>query len=117
MVRDLPGELAAGKVLGIGLFCGGALRGVAAWRLYPSTPLARSDVVAVTVGHQGKGYGRRLKEGVLTAAYRAGAIALVSLVDRRNETMIRLNKKLGGRMELLEEDDDNCRFFFRLPAI
>lgn len=114
MVRDLPAEVAVGGVSAIGLLVGSELRGVAAWRLYPSSPFARSDIVAVKVGHQGKGYGRQLKQAVLSAAREAGALVLVSLVDRRNTQMIGLNLKLGGVIERLNDDDENVRCFFAL---
>ena len=96
----------------VGLFDeNGALCGVAAWRVYDVMPpvLCRSDIVAVALRHQRRGYGRALKQAVLAEAKAAGAVAVASVVHRENSAMIQLNRNLGAVVEDIYDDPDHCR--------
>jgi hypothetical protein len=98
--EDLPDQIDSGEVSALGLFDhDGTLCGVAAWRIHasPVTPThCRSDVIAVAIGHQRQGHGLTLKNAELARARAAGAVAVASIVDRRNVAMIELNKRLGA---------------------
>jgi len=88
----------------VGLWAGGELCGVAAWRIHGSTDpvLCRGDIVAVDNARRRKTYGRRLKLEMMMAATRAGAAAISSRVHRDNVAMRSLNEQLEG----VEEDDE-----------
>lgn len=110
--EDLPGQIAAGVVEAVGLFDDvGVLCGVAAWRIYDlaSPVLCRGDIVAVAIGNQGRGYGRRLKAAMLEAETAAGAAAVASIVDRRNLAMLRLNETFGAHSDDIDDDPNNIR--------
>lgn len=112
---DLSDELAEGRISAVGLFEDTRLCGVAVWRIFPGTPiLCRAYTIAVAVGAQRKGYGRELKQAVLEAARLAGAVAVSSIVDRRNIAMLRLNEALGARIEYREDEPDTCYCFITL---
>jgi GNAT superfamily N-acetyltransferase len=110
--KELADQLASGTVSALGLFDqDGALCGAAAWRIYDVMPpvLCRSDIVAVAVRERRKGYGRALKEAVIAEAKVAGAVAVSSIVHRRNTAMISLNRQLGAVVEEIPDDRDHCR--------
>ncbi|MGH9228631.1 MAG: GNAT family N-acetyltransferase [Acidimicrobiales bacterium] len=110
--HDLADQLAAATVSAVGLFDeDGVLCGVAAWRIYDVMPpvLCRSDIVAVAVRQQRKGYGRALKQAVIDEARAAGAVAVASIVHRNNTAMLALNRRLGATIEYNPEDPENCR--------
>lgn len=110
--HDLTDQLLAGRVSAVGLFDeNDALCGVASWRIYDVIPpvLCRSDIVAVALRHQRKGYGQMLKEAVMDEAKAAGAVAVSSVVHRDNSAMIHLNRKLGAVVENIQGDLDHCR--------
>lgn len=46
---------------------------------------------------------------MLEAARAAGAVAVSSIVDRRNVPMMRLNETLGGVVEDMPDDPNHCR--------
>ena len=109
---DLADQLASGGVSAAGLFDdSGALRGVAAWRIYDVAPpvLCRGDIVAVTVRDRRKGYGRALKEAMIAEARAGGAVAVSSVVHRHNAAMILLNTALGAIVEEIPHDPDHVR--------
>lgn len=100
--HDLADQIAAGIALAVGLFDqGGALCGVAAWRIYDVMPpvLCRSDIVAVAVRERRKGYGLALKQAVIDKAKAAGAVAAASIVHRHNSAMLALNRRRGATVE------------------
>ena len=108
---DLIDQVESSGVMAVGLFDdGGALRGVAAWRIYDVAPpvLCRGDIVAVAVRDRRKGYGRALKETMIAEARAAGAVAVSSVVHRDNAAMIRLNRSLGAVVEEIPDDPDHC---------
>jgi GNAT superfamily N-acetyltransferase len=110
--NDLADQVASGDVSAMGLFDqGGALCGVAAWRIYDVTlpALCRGDIVAVAVREQRKGYGRALKKAMIAGASVVGAVAVSSVVHRDNTAMINLNRQLGAVVEEIPDDGDHCR--------
>jgi hypothetical protein len=115
--EDLPTQIDLGEVSAVGLFDDhGSLCGVAAWRIHSSQvtqTLCRSDVIAVAIGHQRKGYGLALKRAEIERAKTAGAVAVASIVDRRNVAMIELNKRVGA---VIGDADDpaDCTCFVSL---
>jgi GNAT superfamily N-acetyltransferase len=109
--NDLADQLTSGDVSAMGLFePGGALCGVAAWRIYDAIPpvLCRADIVAVAQSERRKGYGRALKQALIDRARAAGAVAVASIVHRDNVSMIALNRQLGAVVEPNAGDIDHC---------
>lgn len=110
MVREnLVHELSSGNVTAIGLWDDQRLCGVAVWKVFDAARLCKGILVAVANGHRRKGYGRRLKEEMMKSARVAGAVAISSTVDRRNDGMIAINRSVGAVFEALPDDPDNLR--------
>lgn len=110
--HDLADQIASGDIAAVGLFGhDGALSGIAAWRVPGGVApvLCRGDIVAVAVHERRKGYGRALKAAQIARARASGAIAVASIVHRRNAAMINLNRKLGAVVEEIPDDPDHCR--------
>ena len=112
--RDVRQHLAAdvtqGRLVALGLFeDDGQLRGVAAYqrRSLSAGPIFRTEVVAVAVGGQRRGYGRMLKEAVISEARRAGAVAVDSRVHRANTAMLQLNRALGAVVADIDGEPDH----------
>lgn len=83
---------------------------MAAWQVFDTSSmvLCRSILVAVANGHRRRGYGRRLKEEMKKEARAAGAVAISSVVDRRNHAMIQLNRSVGTVIERVHETPITC---------
>ena len=114
MIRDdLADALGVGVVHGVGLWRDGRLVALAAWRLRDA--VCHCSLVAVANGHRRRGHGRRVKAAVIAAARRAGAVAVVSMVDWGNDPMIELNVALGANVEAVPGDRDYCRCTIPLP--
>ena len=73
----------------------------------PIDPLLGPLVVDPAV--KGKGYGRALKDAVIAEATVAGAVAVSSIVHRKNTAMISLNRQFGAVVEEIPDDRDHCR--------
>jgi hypothetical protein len=56
-----------------------------------------------------------VKAAVIDAARRAGAVAVVSVVDWGNDPMIELNVAFGANVEAVPGDRDYCRCTIPLP--
>lgn len=113
MVHHLAGALVSSAgVRAAGVWSGDVLAGVAAWRVQPDG-VCRSILVAA--GSRRLGYGRRLKQEVLAAARRAGAVRVDSQVHVDNDAMIDLNVGLGATVHRIRGDQDHllCRIVVR----
>ena len=99
--NELPEAIARGVTNGIGLWSdAGELVGVVAWLQMDGNPdVASIPVLSVAVGHHRQGYGLTLKTEVLARARRAGCVVALSSVHEDNEPMLRLNQRLGARLE------------------
>lgn len=103
--EQLADEIAHGSCRAAGIWLGGQLVGLYAWRLDPTTGVARSILLAVRITGRRQGIGHQLKGHLLAEARAAGARELVSLVDWDNEPMLRLNQRLGASIRRLPGDD------------
>jgi hypothetical protein len=101
MIReDLAHEIERSEdVVARGLWVDGQLVGVVAWRIDDASHRCQGLVLAVAIGHQRRGYARRLKLLEIEGARRAGARVVVSTVDWDNEAMLQVNASLGANIE------------------
>jgi GNAT superfamily N-acetyltransferase len=119
MIRDhLPEAIRMGVASGVGLWSEDDLFGVTAWTVDLDQRVIRSCVLAVRVGQQRRGHGRRLKDHLLEVARISGARAVVSQVHEDNVSMLRLNRRAGAMIERDERDADyfNCVVPIRASA-
>jgi predicted GNAT superfamily acetyltransferase len=117
LVREkLAAAIALGDGEGLGLWVGDDLVGVAAWRMEGgSPPICHSIVVAVRVGAQRSGHGKRLKRAMIEQATAVGAAVVVSMVHWDNDAMIALNAAFGANVERIPGDYEYCRCVVALP--
>ncbi|MFN0090808.1 MAG: GNAT family N-acetyltransferase [Acidimicrobiales bacterium] len=96
----LPDSIAGGHAQGLGLWDDDSLIGVVAWTEVHGNPGAAAiPVVAVAIGHQRRGHGRRLKSEALRRLHGSGHDIVTSAVHEDNEAMLRLNQSFGARFE------------------
>lgn len=94
---------------GLGIFDGGDLCSLIAWRPSPNDPETwQIPVLATAIGHTRRGYGERLKREVLALARAADppVFAVTSDVQLANTAMLTLNAKLGAVIAIDPSDPD-----------
>jgi GNAT superfamily N-acetyltransferase len=93
--RGLAGALERAEASAVGLWDDDKLIGVGAWVVESETRW-RVVTIAVDIDNRGRRYGRALKSEILARARGNDVTEVISFVDRRNESMIRINETLGG---------------------
>lgn len=107
MVREhLADSLERHTAEAVGAWNATNLIGVASWSFKDDS--CECHIVAVALGHQGRGLGRRLKEYVVEVARAAGAGAVVSEVHWDNQPMLELNSHLGASVVAKPGDREYC---------
>jgi RimJ/RimL family protein N-acetyltransferase len=66
-------------------------------------------MLGTDIDHRERGLAESLKREIMRRAKDAGIRSLVSLVDRRNATMIALNERLGGKCVWDWRDPEHSR--------
>jgi ribosomal protein S18 acetylase RimI-like enzyme len=120
MIRnDLPIALGTDPTVNAIGLCdqSGHLLAVGAWKVRALIPDPWSVIVlGVDVNHRQKGHAKAIKTEIMRRAKEAGITRLSSHVDRNNEPMIELNKKLHGRY-VWDPKDDSEDVLFLVPVV